>query len=116
MSLTKRNFLASGAVLVSLVVLLGGNYRRSLVDLGGVQDVGQVDAGTGKVSRDLLVSKSTQIPETNYFESVAELLKSEYVDPVTDDKKLVAGAHQRGMKGGAQQRDMDEIIEVAGLE
>lgn len=92
MSHIKRSFIASGAVLLSIGAMLLGNRQRSLVDLGGVQPVGQLDWVSRFEGGALLASKGPQIPEVNYFESVEELLKKEYVEPVTDDKKLVDGA------------------------
>ena len=92
MSHITRSFIASGAVLLSVGVVLGGNLRRSQVDQGAIPSVGQIASPSGSEAGDLLASKGNQIPEVNYYESVAELLKSEYVDPVTDDGKLVAGA------------------------
>lgn len=47
----------------------------------------------------LLASRTVttpQIPEGEYFRELSDLIKSEYVEPVTNDKKLVSGA-VRGM-------------------
>jgi carboxyl-terminal processing protease len=92
MSHIRRSFTASGAVLLSIGALLWGNHYRTVVDERGVQPVGQIEAGSTNDHEDLLASNAPQIPEVNYFEAVSDLLKQEYVEPVTDDAKLVDGA------------------------
>lgn len=49
---------------------------------------------TMKQSSTLLASKENQIEidEADYFSAIVDLLKAKYVDPVTDDDKLLSGA------------------------
>jgi len=97
MSHIKRNLTASGIVLLSLGALLIGYYDRTRLELGQVAFSEAADPHVVVAQAEgLVASKVPRIPEANYFESLAELLKTKFVDPVTDDKKLVYGAI-RGM-------------------
>lgn len=97
MSHIKRNLNASGIVLLSLGALLFGYYDRTRQDLGQFSFAETADSGPVVAqAKGLVASDAPRLPEATYFESLAQLLKSKFVDPVTDDKKLVFGAI-RGM-------------------
>ncbi len=98
MSHIKRSLVSSGVVLLCVGAVWAGNHRRTWVDTGGGQDIGQIDSATGSASAEDWVAANgpVTISETRYFKEVADILKYKYVDPVTDDQKLVDGAI-RGM-------------------
>lgn len=75
--------LAGGLVYAGLVARDATDYRQTVRQIG---------------FSGLLASRTQplQIGEGDYFRELSELLKGYYVEPVTDDKKLVAGA-VRGM-------------------
>lgn len=88
MSEVKSPYVAGGVVLLGIVAVLAGVARRNAVDLGS----------TGPSLAGLVASteKIQDVPESAYYEQLSNLLKSEYVDPISDDGKLADGA-VRGM-------------------
>jgi carboxyl-terminal processing protease len=94
MSPVQKSFISAGAILLGAAAVVGGVTIRDKSDLhiqGG--KVASYD------SRHLLASRfndSPTISEGDFFDQMVDLLKHEYVDPVTDDSKLTSGAI-RGM-------------------
>ncbi|RYG85227.1 hypothetical protein EON77_05930 [bacterium] len=86
-----RSFLPLvGGVLLSGGCIYGGYVARVASDYP--QTVREVGYGPLLASR----GNSVEIAEGDYFREVSDLLKGQYVEPVKDDKKLLAGA-VRGM-------------------
>lgn len=79
-----------GGALLAGGCLYGGYAARVATDYR--QTVGQVGLGRLLVSR----NSPMDVAEGDYFREVSDLLKSQYVEAVEDDKKLLAGA-VRGM-------------------
>jgi len=80
-------------VISSIAVVLLGFRVRQHSDIGVIQTA---DAG---VSIDHMVASRTNdvnVPAGDYFYELSQKLKEQYVEPVTDDNKLVSGA-VRGM-------------------
>jgi C-terminal processing protease CtpA/Prc len=80
--------IGAGAVLLGMAARDGADLGRSI----------SRDPLTGMLvaSNEKNSPQDFDIPERPYFESMAELLKEDYVDPIPDDGKLVSGA-ARGM-------------------
>lgn len=64
------------------------------------------DSGRGLSVSELFASKDAQfdIAESDYYAGISNLLKEKYVDPISDDKKLLSGA-VRGMITGLNDPD-----------
>lgn len=88
----KQSLFAAAVVVVGAVGVIGGNTYRSYVDIGTVPEVTSLQGRSLVAARNL----SADPTETDYFESMAELLKDQYVDPNVDSQKLAIGA-VRGM-------------------
>ena len=84
-----KSLTSAGVILGLLVSTIAGLNLREKRDM-------PESAGTG-----LLASKDVQfdIAESDYFAGISNLLKEKYVDPISDDKKLLSGA-VRGMVAG----------------
>ncbi len=86
-----RSFLPlAGGALLAGGCIYGGLVARDVADYR--QTIGQVGLGRLLVSR----TSPMDVAEGDYFREVSDLLKGQYVEPVEDDKKLLAGA-VRGM-------------------
>lgn len=92
-----------GALLVlgGAVALILGMVARDKSDMGGIISRDPL-TGIRVASREGV--PTNEIPEQQYFEEMAELLKREYVDPVEDDAVLLSGA-VRGMVGSLNDPD-----------
>ena len=84
-----KSLTSAGVILGLLVSTIAGLNIREKRDM-------PESAGTG-----LLASKDVQfdIAESDYYAGISNLLKEKYVDPITDNKKLLSGA-VRGMVMG----------------
>lgn len=93
----EKNSLFIAAIIVSgAVAATLGMVVRDRVDLP-IRDYADSDdvAGTRMASAQD-PKEAIDIPEREYFEQMVEMLKQGYVEPITDDQKLVSGA-VRGM-------------------
>lgn len=84
----KSPYITGGAILLGIAAVLAGLARRDAVDLGAT-----APSLLGLVAS---AEKDQNVSESAYYEQLSQLLKSEYVDPITDDAKLADGA-VRGM-------------------
>lgn len=98
---TRNHWIAAGFVVGGALSAFFGMVARDRVDLPAVARGPFGEAGPLMASRDNVPQDVTEIPEREYFEQMSELLKREYVDPITDDQKLIAGA-VRGMVGSLE--------------
>ncbi|MEQ1820915.1 MAG: PDZ domain-containing protein [Fimbriimonadaceae bacterium] len=90
------------AVLGGAVALILGMVARDKSDMGGIVSRDPL-TGVRVASRDGSPTE-IEIPERQYFEEMAELLKREYVDPVENDTALLSGA-VKGMIGSLNDPD-----------
>ena len=92
MSEYKKSVTSAVGVVAAVFAVLGGNVWRNRVE----SPVGSNPFLIGN----LLASKTSDsdVGEVDFFHEMTKLLKREYVDPITDDEKLAAGA-VRGMIG-----------------
>ena len=97
---TRNHWIAAGFVVGGAVSATFGMIVRDRMDLPMVSRGPFGEAGPLVASRDNH-QDLTEIPEREYFEQMSELLKREYVDPIGDDQKLIAGA-VRGMVGSLE--------------
>lgn len=89
----RKNILAAGGLLAVVASLVVGSMLRERTEIG--PDILQQPNHSS-----LLVSlDDPTVPESDYFYQLSELVKREYVDPVSDDGKLAEGAI-RGMING----------------
>lgn len=91
-----KSLISAGVVAGLLVTTIAGltvREKRELKDSGGS-------------GLELLASRDTQfdIAESDYYAGISNLLKDKYVDPISDDKKLLSGA-VRGMISGLNDTD-----------
>lgn len=93
MNNTSKSVVSASSVIVSVAAVVFGVGARQRADLGVVAQTGQSKTIVG-----LLASRSddVNVPAGDYFYELSQKLKSEYVEPVTDDQKLATGAI-RGM-------------------
>ncbi|MGV3614826.1 MAG: S41 family peptidase [Fimbriimonas sp.] len=92
MSEAKKSIYAAGGVVAAAVMVVLGSNHRDKIDLGGA-DAG-VPLGGLVASRE----KQVNVPATDFFHTLSDKLKREYVEPVSDEMKLATGA-VRGMVG-----------------
>lgn len=87
----KKSVWSAAAVVVGALMVAGGTVVRDRVDTGR-------PAASTLALDNLIVSKDQgpEVPEGAYFREMVELLKREYVEPISDEGKLAAGA-VRGM-------------------
>lgn len=92
MSDARKSIYAAGAVVAAATMVVLGSARRDRVDLGSAEP--------GASLGGLLASRDPQVnvPATDFFLTLSDKLKREYVEPVKDDMKLATGA-VRGMVG-----------------
>lgn len=92
MSDAKKSIYAAGAVVAAASMVVLGSARRDRVDLGSTEP--------GPTLAGLMASRENQVsvPATDFFHTLSDKLKREYVEPVGDDMKLASGA-VRGMVG-----------------
>ncbi|MEQ1932355.1 MAG: PDZ domain-containing protein [Fimbriimonadaceae bacterium] len=102
MSKDNNGVKAALMVLGGAVALILGMVARDKTDLGGIVSRDPF-TGIRVASRDDTPTE-LEIPEKLYFEQMAELLKRDYVDPVSDDATLLSGA-VRGMVGSLNDPD-----------
>jgi carboxyl-terminal processing protease len=98
MSSTTKSILSATGVIVSVAAVVVGFRARQQADVGGVQTA---DSG---VSIDRMVASRTNdinVPAGDYFYELTQKLRDQYVEPVTDENKLVTGAI-RGMIASLQ--------------
>lgn len=90
---TTQSILLAGACALGVGLFLGGLNLRERID--PLQRVQRREASTD----DFVASQSqkgTQIPLSDFYNAMADLLKHEYVEAITNDQKLASGA-VRGM-------------------
>jgi len=90
MNSAKKSFLTAGAVVLSCAAVLAGTLSRNRADLH-LSSPFNFFAST----HSLVASTANTAPGAgpgDYYEFVSELLKRDYVDPVTDERKLSTGA------------------------
>lgn len=93
MSEAKKSVMTAVAVVIGAGLLIVGNTMRDRIDLGTVQP------RAGSLPMEGLVASREQtpdVPEGAFFREMVQLLKREYVDPITDESKMATGA-VRGM-------------------
>ncbi len=92
MSEVSKSFLAAGGVIAAVATLYGGTRVRDRVD--GVA----ISPASHEVQSFVASRDNTEVPEGDYFYQLSELVKRDYVEPITseDDQKLASGA-VRGM-------------------
>lgn len=92
MSDAKKSIYAAGAVVAAATMVVLGSARRDRVDLGSAEP--------GPTLGGLMASRENQVnvPATDFFHTLSDKLKREYVEPVSDEMKLATGAI-RGMVG-----------------
>lgn len=96
---TKNHWIAAAFVVGGALSATAGMMVRDRMDVPFVQR-SSMQSGPLMASREL-TQDFTEIPERQYFEHMSALLKREYVDPISDDQKLIAGA-VRGMVGSLE--------------
>ena len=85
----KKSVWSAAAVVAGALMVAGGTVARDRVDTGR--------PAASPLSLDsLMASQGREVPEGAYFRDMVELLKREYVDPISDERKLASGA-VRGM-------------------
>ncbi|MEA2551953.1 MAG: carboxyl-terminal processing protease, partial [Fimbriimonadaceae bacterium] len=83
--------LAGAGVLTCLAFsVVVGSLVRQNVDMGGTARGSSMSGGVSLTG--LLASRDTDVPEGDFFREMVRLLKREYVEPITDDRKLAVGA------------------------
>ena len=90
MNEVKKSLISAALVAMAIVAVFGGIVKRNSVDFG--PEPATMSLAGLMASAD----KDVEVPEAAYFEQLADLLKSEYVDEITDTSKLADGA-VRGM-------------------
>ena len=93
MSNTTKSIVSATGVIVCIATIIVGFRTRQQVDIGASQI-----ASTG-VPLDRMVASRTNdinVPAGDYFYELSQKLKELYVEPISDDNKLVSGA-VRGM-------------------
>lgn len=85
----KKSIRAAAAVVACVAAVSIGAILRDRADLAPRRplDLGQLVASN---------TNSTELPETQFFEDIASLLRDQYVDPIPDETSLANGA-VRGM-------------------
>ena len=87
MNPTKTSFLtAAGVILATLSVVYGGYVREGLDQGHSFSHPALSDTTPG------LEVSINQIPEDDFFRGLVTLLKQQYVEPITDERKLAIGA------------------------
>lgn len=90
----KKSVWTAVAIATGALLLAGGNAARDRVDVGHES----LRTASGMPLEGLVASKDQgpEVPEGAFFREMVELLKREYVDPISDESKLAEGA-VRGM-------------------
>lgn len=92
-SQTVQTLLFAGACALGATLFVGGLNLRDRTDTVA-RVTRRADRGEGLIaSRD---GQGTQIPLGDFYSALSDLLKHEYVEPITNDQKLASGA-VRGM-------------------
>jgi carboxyl-terminal processing protease len=91
MSDVKKSFFAAGGVAAAATMVVFGSLHRDRVDTGAGPSL---EFGRYVASRERQVT----VPATDFYRTLSQKLKREYVEPVSDDMKLASGA-VRGMVG-----------------
>ncbi|RYG22420.1 hypothetical protein EON82_17125, partial [bacterium] len=90
---SSQTLLLAGACALGVALFVGGAELRQRTD--PLERVKRREASTDN----FLVTqsnKATEIPLGEFYNAMTDLLKHEYVEPITDDQKLASGA-VRGM-------------------
>jgi carboxyl-terminal processing protease len=88
----KKTLRASAGVLTCVIAVCVGAIWRDRIELGSGAEAEKLNMSNLVAS----TSKTTDLPETKFFEDIMALLQRKYVDPIPDDTKLADGA-VRGM-------------------
>lgn len=75
---------------MAALAVVFGSALRERIDLG--HSFGSPVADSGAPLGGLVASKDGDVPEGDFFREMVRLLKREYVEPITDDRKLAVGA------------------------
>jgi carboxyl-terminal processing protease len=97
----KKSILSAGAVVLACGALSTGLVARNQTDLHSRH------SNAWLLGRALLASRSSETPdvsEGDFYATVSDLLKRNYVDPISDDSKLALGAI-RGMVSSLENPD-----------
>src|SRR5690349_3725465 len=96
MNPTKTSFVAAAGVTFAALSVVYGSYVRDSVDNGKpvAQTLNDPSPQGYEVS-------NNQIPEDDFYRGLVSLLKREYVEPITDERKLAIGA-VKGMVNSLQ--------------
>ncbi|MBS1724365.1 MAG: PDZ domain-containing protein [Armatimonadetes bacterium] len=95
MSELKRSLWPVVTVVCAIGAFVGGNEVRTRQDLGTAVPPSQ----SFDVAGIELTGQTVDIPEGEYFYQLTQLLEREYVEPITDERKLAIGA-VKGMISG----------------
>ncbi len=90
MNEVKKSLISAALVAMAIFAVFGGIVTRNSVDFGNEPATMSLAGLMASADKDV------EVPEAAYFEQLADLLKSEYVDEITDTSKLADGA-VRGM-------------------
>lgn len=92
MSPVKSSFFAAAGVTVAALAVVFGSALRERIDLGRSFNTTVTDSGTSLAGLVASRSKDGDVPEGDFFREMVRLLKREYVEPISDDRKLAVGA------------------------
>lgn len=92
MSPVAKSFGSAGLAVLLCASILGGALLRDRVEVGGSRLTAR--NGSGKLLASNLIGdyEDTKLSEVEFFSQMVDLLKRDYVDPITDDRKLSSGA------------------------
>lgn len=93
--------MSAGTIVLAAAAVIGGISFRDRTDLH-LSSFNLITPG-----RSLVASNSSDAPDVSaadFFEQISDLLKRDYVDPISDDNKLTAGAI-RGMVNSLENPD-----------
>jgi len=86
MNPTKTSFVTAAGVTFAALSVVYGSYARDCLDNG--KPVGTLNDPTPQGYE----VSNNQIPEDDFYRGLVSLLKREYVEPITDERKLAIGA------------------------
>ena len=88
MNPTKSSFFAAAGVTVAALSVVYGSSVRQYLDSGQAFDRASLSDPTPMG----LEASNNQIPEDDFYRGLVSLLKRNYVEPITDERKLAIGA------------------------
>src|SRR4051812_10667807 len=90
MNQTKTSLITAAGVTFAALAVVYGSYIRECVETG--RPLNRPTLNSEPQTMGLEVSNNRQIPEDDFFRGLVSLLKREYVEPITDERKLAVGA------------------------